>query len=92
MCNLELSKFESCRRQRDLRILNSIKDWETQHITNLDKTNRGMYMMGMGRKLARLEEEYGRQTSSIKGVVKLKELEIEMKELKWRLDYIKKLD
>jgi hypothetical protein len=25
-------------------------------------------------------------------VVKLKELEIEMKELKWRLDYIKKLN
>jgi len=54
MCGLELSKFESCRRQRDLRIVHAIKTWETQHITKLDKQNRGMYMMGLNRKLTRL--------------------------------------
>ena len=56
MCAFELSQFEVCRRQRDIRILNSIKTWETNHFQGLDKQNKGMYQMGMNRKMSRLQE------------------------------------
>jgi len=57
-----------CRRVRDLRIFDGIRKWETQHVGNLDRQNRGMYMMGLGRKLSRLEEDYSRQPSTVEGI------------------------
>jgi hypothetical protein len=72
MCAFEFSHFEVCRRFRDLRILQSIKKWETQHIVGLDRQNRGLYQMGLNRKLSRLQEESERQPSTIKGTEKAK--------------------
>lgn len=48
--------------------------------------------MGLGRKLSRLEEELERQPSTIRGIDRAKQLQAELKELRWRLDYISKLD
>jgi phage portal protein BeeE len=54
--------------------LGTIKNWETQHFSALDKQNKGMYQMGLNRKLSRLEEEFERQPSTIKGIDKAKNL------------------
>lgn len=57
MCAFEFSHFEVCRRHRDLRILQGIQRWEQKHMTGLDKQNRGMYQMGLNRKLDRLQTD-----------------------------------
>lgn len=54
MCSLEVSRFESCRKKRDLRIISAIYRWENQHLRNLDKQNRALYLRGLGFKLTRL--------------------------------------
>ena len=73
---LELSHFEMCRRVRDVRIFDGIKRWELQHLTGLDRQNRTMYLMGMGKKLTRLEQDYSRQPSTIKGTQRAREIEV----------------
>ena len=73
-----------------MRIFDGIKRWEMQHFESLDRKNRSMYLMGMGRKLTRLEEDYSRQPSTVKGVQKSREIEAEVKEMRWRLDYLNK--
>ena len=92
MCAFEFSHFEVCRKTRDNRILQSIRAWETQHFKGLDKQNKGMYQMGLGRKMDRLKGELERQPSTTKGIERAKNLESEIKELRWRIDYIKALD
>lgn len=74
MCGLELSHYQICRRHRDIRILKGIYEWQMKHVASLDKQNREMYKMGLGRKLERLENDYSRQTSTINGITKAKEL------------------
>lgn len=54
MCNLEASRFESCRKKRDLRIFGGIFKWENLHMKSLDASNRALYLRGMGFKLDRL--------------------------------------
>jgi hypothetical protein len=51
-----------------------------------------MYQMGLNRKVSRLEEEMERQPSTMKGIDRVKQLQAELKELRWRLDYIKEVD
>lgn len=48
-----------------------------------------MYQMGLNRKLNRLKDDLDKQASTIKGIQTSKELEAEIKELNWRLSYIK---
>jgi len=39
-CPREISVFETCRKIRDLRIVDSIKRWEIKHIKSLEPLNR----------------------------------------------------
>lgn len=91
MCSLEASRFQSCRKKRDLRIISAIYRWETEHLKSLDQQNRAFYIRGLGFKLDRLENDYGRQPSTISGLSRISALEVEIKELKWRLSYLNKL-
>lgn len=79
MCNLEISRFETCRRKRDLRIITGIYKWETQHLNNLDPQNRAFYLRGLGFKLDRLEDDLQRQPSTVAGLGRIANIEKEIK-------------
>jgi uncharacterized coiled-coil protein SlyX len=47
--------------------------------------------MGLGRKLTRLEEEFKRQPSTVTGLNRAERMEFEIKQIRWRLDYLNKM-
>ena len=71
---MEASRFESCRRKRDLRIFGAIFKWENMHVRGLDASNRTLYLRGMGFKLDRLEGDLKRQPSTVSGISRIRDL------------------
>jgi hypothetical protein len=74
MCTYEATKFEMCRKGRDIAILEGIKRWETTHINSLEKPNQRMYLQGLTFKLDRLKEEFGKVPSTASKIMKLTEV------------------
>ena len=55
-CSYDLARFEACRKDRDIKILEGIKKWECQHVRNLDSKNKQFYLQGLTFKMDRLKE------------------------------------
>lgn len=90
-CSYQIARFEQCRKNRDIKILEGIREWETKHIIGLDKTNRQMYLQGLTFKLDRLKEEYEKLPSTQAKQLKLHRIESEIEQLKWRMKHIRGL-
>lgn len=63
-CAYYIANFEQCRKTRDIKILDGIKEWESSHIRSLDQQNRQFYMQGLTFKLNRLKEDYSKIPST----------------------------
>lgn len=88
-CSFYLGRFEQCREQRDLSILEGIKQWEEGHIEKLDGKNRQMYLQGLTFKLDRLKEEYEKIPSNSSKQSKLTHVQAEIEQIKWRMKNIR---
>ncbi|KRX07337.1 hypothetical protein PPERSA_06952 [Pseudocohnilembus persalinus] len=89
-CQLEYTSFLTCKKERDLTIFSSIKDWEQGHFKNLSDKNKNFYVMGLGRKLDRLEEDYEKIPTSYTYQIKAWTFKADIEQLKWRINYLNK--
>jgi hypothetical protein len=89
MCSYFIGRFEQCRKDRDIKILEGIKVWESEHMRGLDKNNRELYLRGLNMKLERLKGEYNKLPSTQSKQFKMAQIESEIQQIKWRMKNIR---
>ena len=74
-CSYDINRFETCRKDRDIKILDGIKEWETEHIRSMDPKNRQFYLQGLTFKMDRLKDEYSKTPSTSNKQYRLAQIE-----------------
>ncbi|KAL4489300.1 hypothetical protein ABPG72_006364 [Tetrahymena utriculariae] len=88
-CVEDYEAFVQCKKQRDLELFKSIKEWEIDHFQKLQPHLRKLYFQGLTFKKDRLKQDYERIPSSFSYQNRQWRFMSDIEQIEWRLGYLK---
>lgn len=90
-CDKYASEFNNCKKRRDMTLFHDIKEWETERFNSLKPPLKSLYINSIKEEHEQLMKKFEETPASDENSEKRWRINADIIQIRWRLDYLKKL-